>query len=200
LLLHTLIHRHQICCLNQQVLSHLCQHCQIYIFWMTNCCCFLPSIRNPQYQKSSQKQKPTLHTSIMVFLETTSLIHTLQRSIEHLCSPKNTPKQPPLSLCRRCMIRTRNSFFVLIPHIRVGSLGALTQRCDLPGVAQSLASGRASLLAVHFCYGNLFCYWTHKSTCPIPKLYQKAKKKEKFRPQHYQIQSHYSVFILGQIL
>ena len=92
LLFHALVHGHQICCLNQQILSHLGQQCQINIFWVANCCSFLPSIRNPQYQKSSQKQSATQHRSIMVFLKRSSQINTLQRSVEHQCSAKKAPK------------------------------------------------------------------------------------------------------------
>jgi hypothetical protein len=43
LLFQTQVHSHQICGLNQHILTHLCQHCQINIFSMPNRCCFLPS-------------------------------------------------------------------------------------------------------------------------------------------------------------
>jgi hypothetical protein len=52
----------------------------------------------------------------MVFLKRSSQINTLQRSVEHQCSAKEAPKQPPQSLSRNSMrgSRNRNSSITLL--------------------------------------------------------------------------------------
>jgi hypothetical protein len=106
LLFKTQIHRHLICCLNKQILTHKCQHCQINIFCMPNSCCFLPSQRNPLYKSCCQKQNSTLLHTIIIFLKRTSQKNTLQRAIKQQNSTKQTPLNSPQTLSRCRMVRS----------------------------------------------------------------------------------------------
>jgi hypothetical protein len=104
LLFKTQIHRHLICCLNKQILTHECLHSQIYIFSMPNSCCFLPAQRKPLYKSCCQKQNSTLLHTIFIFLKRTPHKNTLQRSIKHQNSTKQTPLNSPQTQSRCCMI------------------------------------------------------------------------------------------------
>jgi hypothetical protein len=107
LLFHALVHRHLVCCLQEQVLSHLSQQSQIHIFRVPDGCRFLPPIGHPQYQKSSQKQNPAQHATVVVFLKRASQKYAMLRAVEHLSSPEKTPKQSPQGQSRCCVCWSR---------------------------------------------------------------------------------------------
>lgn len=151
LLFQTKIHSHQICCLKKHILSHQCQHCQIYIFSVTNRCCFLPSQRYPLYKSCSLKQNSTLLQTICIFLKTSTLKYTLQRSIKHQKRTKNTPKHCPIRLSRCCVIRSCCWIF-----------GSTPQRYS---TIQRKKRIRAILVFLPIFFfisnSNLFCYRSH---------------------------------------
>jgi len=198
----TLVHSHLICSLNLQILTHKCLHCQINIFSMPNRSCFLPSQRYTLYKYCCQKQNTTLLQTICIFLETTSQNNSMQRTIQQQKSTEQTPKNCPIAQSRCCMIRS--SCWMLLS---LGSFAPRPQRGRASPLkihrvesaiypmcinALRVQSTLRSLLLITILvrYSNHFCYWCNQSTSTIPKLNQKAKKQEKFRPHDYQIQSH----------
>ena len=198
------IHRHLICSLNQQILTHQCQHCQIGVFSMPNSCSFLPSQRNPLYKSCCQKQNSTLLHTIKVFLKSSSQKNPLQRAIKQLKCTKLTPLDSPQALSRCCVIGSccGPKILILLPEIRIRGplVSSGTERLlFLPTpLRKSFVSGclrtsqtRQLLIVIRVCYSNNFCNWCYQSTCSIPKLNPKTKKLEKFRPHDYQIQSHF---------
>jgi hypothetical protein len=137
LLFKTQIHRHLICCLNKQILTHECQHCQIYIFSMPNSCCFLPTQRKPLYKSCCQKQNSTLLHTIFIFLKRTSHKNTLQRPIKQQKSTKQTPQNSPQTQSRCCMIRSCGR--ALNIFLRIISIGTFIRLGLRPSAsAQSL--------------------------------------------------------------
>ena len=211
----TQIHRHLICCLNKQILTHECLHCQIDIFSMPNSCCFLPSQRNPLDKSCCEKQNSTLLHTIIVFLKRTSQKNTLQRTIKSQNSTKQTPLNSPQTLSRCCMIRscswpplTSKSSW---PARKASSAGGFATRpficirdfwtfiCHFSFVSGCLGTSqtRILLIVIRICHSNNFSNWTNQSTSTIPKLNLKTKKQEKFRPNKYQIQSHFFLHIVS---
>ena len=110
-------------------------------------------------------------------------------------STKQTPLNSPQTLSRCCMVRSCSwppltsksrgpficirDFWTFISHFSFVS-GCL-------GTSQT----RILLIVIRICHSNNFSNWTNKSTSTIPKLNLKTKKQEKFRPNEYQIQSHF---------
>lgn len=173
----TLIHSHLVCGLNQQILTHKCQHCQIHIFSMPNCSCFLPTQRYPQYKDSCQKENSTQLQTICIFLKTTSQKNTVQRTKKQQKSTKQTPKNCPVTQRRRCVIWACCWVFRDIRH----------------------KHGRKSFSFL-VCNSNHFCNRRYKATSTIPKQNQKAKKQKKFRHHNNQIQSHKIFFFQSFLL
>lgn len=170
------IHGHLVCSLNQQILTHKCQHRQIHIFSMPNCSCFLPSQRYPQYKNGCQKENSTQLQTICIFLKTTSQKNTMQRAKKQQKSTKQTPKNCPITQCRCSVIWTCCWVFrdISIKH-------------------------RRNNFSFLVCNSNHFCNRRYKTTSTIPKQNQKAKKQKKFRHHNNQIQSH-KIFLFLKFL
>lgn len=189
----TQIHGHLICCLNQQILTHKCQHCQIHIFSMPNCCSFLPTQRNSLDKGSSHKQNSTQLHTISIFLKRSSQENTLQRSIKQQNSTKQTPQNSPQTQSRCCVIRSCSwapqTFICQRLYSRSRWTFHPTLSSHLSGCLRT-SQTRILLIVIRVCHSNNFSNWCYKSTSTIPKLNLKTKKQEKFRPHDYQIQSH----------
>lgn len=171
---HTQIKRHQVCCHNLQILTHLCQYCKINIFCVTNRCTFLPTKCSSQNKSTCSQQKNTQLQTISIFHKCSTLDNCMQRIRNQNKTRKQTPQNSPQSLRRHCMIWTSSRSKKMLFF----SFFSIQKRMSF-------------FFQTHLRNCEYFRNRQNKISCTITKQNKKTKKQIKFWSEKNQIQCHF---------